>query len=199
MSGRTDKNVHAIGQVFHKDISTIWSNRLDELQKILNRKIPNSIKIRNLAETSSGFHARFSAKKRTYRYIFSTERPNPFSEKFISSIDLENFNLEKAKIGIEFFKGMHDFKNFSKEGSEPKSTIREIYETRAYKYRDFYVFKFSGNSFLRSQVRFMVATIIKFAKNELSENDLVQMLKRNIKVDFKPAPANGLYLWKIQY
>ncbi|EJF06954.1 pseudouridylate synthase I [Thiovulum sp. ES] len=199
MSGRTDKNVHAIGQVFHKDISKVWSNRLDELQKILNRKIPNSIKIQNLAETSSKFHARFSAKKRTYRYIFSGESSNPFSEKFISSIDLKNFDLQKAKIGIELFKGIHDFKNFSKEGSEPKSTIREIYETRAYQYRSFYVFKFSGNSFLRSQVRFMVATIIKFAKNELSENDIFQMLERNRKICFKPAPANGLYLWKIQY
>jgi tRNA pseudouridine38-40 synthase len=199
MSGRTDKNVHAIGQVFHKDISQVWSNRLDELQKIINRKIPNSIIIQNLSETSPKFHARFSAKKRTYRYIFSAEKSNPFSEKFISFIDLKNFNLEKAKEGIELFKGIHDFQNFSKEGSNPKSTIREIYETRAYKNRDFYVFKFRGNSFLRSQVRFMVSAIIKFAKSEISQNEVIQILEKKRNINFKPAPANGLYLWKIEY
>ncbi len=197
-SGRTDRGVHASGQVISFNIPDFWQD-LQKLKDKLNSILPNSIFIRSIQECSEDFHARFSATKRSYRYIISTSTPSPFNSTYITYID--NIDTQSIKEAIKLFKGSYDFKNFCKEGSDPNSTVREVYEAKFYKYKGFYIFKFSANGFLRSQIRLMVGFLLAISKGDKTIKDLEDHLNNlDLKKSYKkPAPSNGLYLSKVYY
>lgn len=191
ISGRTDKGVHATAQVCHVDLPEFWSD-LDKLKKVLNKMLPPSIHIKQVKKVDDDFHARFSAKKRVYRYVIKDSASNPFEDDFITFLDKVDFN--KIQKNIKLFEGTHDFKNFMKIGSEVKSTTRIIYKAFAYKYREYIILNFEANSFLYSQIRLMVGALLKLEKEQLLEK---LECKKNHKI--KPAKSNGLYLAKIKY
>ena len=102
-------------------------------------------------------------------------------------------------MAIKEFIGIHDFEFYSKKGSEPIQTIREIFDVKFYKYKDYYIFKFKGSSFLRSQIRMMVQMLLNISDGTLSIDNLKnQLLKKEQKLKTL-APPNGLYLSKIIY
>lgn len=189
--GRTDKGVHATYQVAHIDLPDFW-NDLDKLKRILGEMLPTSIMAKKIFAVSDDFHARYSAKKRTYRYIIKIGTPNPFEADFITFYDQVNFKtLQK---NIKLFVGQHDFANFMKTGSDTKSSIREIYKAFAYKHKDKIVLYFEANGFLRTQIRFMVGALMDLESQQIKEK-----LERSHNHRIKPAPANGLYLAKVKY
>jgi tRNA pseudouridine38-40 synthase len=108
-----------------------------------------------------------------------------------------NENIIK-KASKEFI-GIHDFEYFHKKGSEPFSTLREIYDIKFYSYKDIYVFKFTANSYLRSQIRMMVLFLLKISSKELSIDDLKLQLNKKELILKNLASPNGLYLSKIFY
>ena len=81
-SGRTDAGVHATGQVIHFDLPDFWDD-LKKLKRNLNRKL-SDIHFKHISIAVEDFHARFAAKKRLYRYVFKTQRPSVFEQKYIS-------------------------------------------------------------------------------------------------------------------
>ena len=195
-SGRTDKDVHASGQVVSFVIPDFWSD-LNKLALALSQQLSSSIKIQNIYKVSKDFHARFSAKKRVYRYILSSKPTTAFNDKYLSYHP--NINIIKIQEAMKSFIGVYDFEYFSKNGSDPKSTIREIYDIKFYKYKDFYIFKFKANSYLRSQIRMMVAFLLKISDDKVSIDDLKNQLQKKELKSWTLAPANGLYLSKIIY
>jgi len=195
-SGRTDKGVHAFRQSISCLIPKYW-NDLDRLKTALNKLLPNSIYIRAIHFVDELFHARFSAKKREYRYLISSKKPTPFNSNFISHYKI--IDEDKINESIKYFIGVHDFEYFSKKGSEPISTIREIYDIKFYKYNDIYVLNFRANSYLRSQIRMMVDFIMKISSGKLSIDDLKKQLNKEKLISWTLAPSNGLYLSKIHY
>lgn len=195
-SGRTDKGVHAFKQVVSCVIPSFWKD-LKKLQEVLNKQLPNSIQIRNIQKVDDTFHARFSAVKREYRYLISSKKLSPFNTNYISYY--EDINEEKINNAIKLFIGVHDFEYFSKKGSEPISTIREIYSINLYKHKDIYILNFKANSYLRSQIRMIVDFIMKISNGKLSLNDLTEQLNKRKLVSWTLAPSNGLYLSKIHY
>ena len=195
-SGRTDKGVHAFRQVVSCFIPSYW-NDLKKLQTILNKMLPNDIFVRSIYFVKDDFHARFSAKKREYRYIISQKPLTPFNSKYLAYYN--NFDIKKIFEVIKLLQGEYDFKYFSKTGSEPKSTIRIIYNIRFYQYKGYYIFQFIANSYLRSQIRMMVDFILKIAQNRLTINDLQLQLECKKRVSYTLAPSNGLYLSKVIY
>lgn len=190
-SGRTDKGVHALRQVCHIDLPEFWSDLL-KLKQTINKMLPSSIHIRRIIKVDKEFHARYSAKKRRYRYIIKNETSNPFESDFITFLPTVNFKLIKKNINI--FVGTHDFKYFMKTGSDIKTTTRTIYKAFAYKHKDYIVINFEANGFLRSQIRLMVGALLNLKDYQIKE-------KLDTKTDYKtkPAPSNGLYLSKIKY
>jgi len=190
-SGRTDKGVHATGQVCHIDLPLFW-NDLKKLKTVLNEMLSASIKIENIQEVNNNFHARYSAKRRVYRYIIKNTKSNPFEDNFITFLD--DINLNEIQKNIKLFCGKHDFKYFMKSGSDTNSTVRIIYKAFTYKYKDYIVLNFEANGFLRGQIRLMVGALLK-----LSDQEILNQLecKKNYKI--KPAKCNGLYLTKIKY
>lgn len=196
LSGRTDKEVHATGQVFNCIIPDFWTD-FKKLKEILNRNLPGSIKVLNISKVKDDFHSRFHAKSRVYRYIISSKPTSAFNDKFITYV--ENIDEELIKLAIKEFIGVYDFKYFHKTGSDKDITIREVFDTKFYKYKNIYVFRFTANSYLRSQIRLMVGFLL--AINEKKET--IENLKKQLRLQghfFKtPAKANGLYLTKIKY
>ncbi len=195
-SGRTDKGVHALNQVFHIDIPHYCFD-LDKLKRNLNHMIMPFIYIKQIKFTTFDFHARFSAKKRLYRYIVSHDKFNPFLANycvFLPELDANVLN-QNAK---EFI-GKHDFKYFKKQGSITKNDTRMIYQSGAYRYKSYTILYFLGNSFLRSQIRMMCSFLFKIEKKSLNNDDLRQQLNLISKIDTSLVPAHGLYLSKIYY
>lgn len=195
-SGRTDSGVHATGQVIDIDLPAYWSD-LKRLKNYLNRVCAPSIMIAKIEEVDEGFHARFSAKKRVYRYLIKVGESSVFSQSFVTYHDSVDFL--KIKESIVLFEGEHDFEYFSKSGSDPKSTVREITKCRFYKHKEFYIFSFEANGYLRSQIRMMVDFLLKISDGELRKEELIEQLEKKKIYNRGLAKPNGLYLAKIKY
>lgn len=190
-SGRTDKGVHATGQVCHIDLPEFWSD-LKKFKRVLNEMLPKSIHVKEIKEVDIEFHARYSAKKRLYRYIIKEGQSNPFEDDFITFID--DVDFETIEKNIKLFRGDFDFKYFMKTGSDINSTCRTVYKAFAYRHNGYIVLNFEANGFLRSQIRLMVGALLTLNSTEIKEQ---LHCEKNYKV--KPAKCNGLYLAKIKY
>lgn len=195
-SGRTDKGVHAFRQVVSCDIPSFWSDT-KKLKKALKKMLPLSISIRKVQIVDNSFHARFSAKSREYRYLIAKKPTTPFNSKYLSYY--ENIQKDKIKEALKYFVGVNDFEYFSKKGSEPLSTIREIYSIDFYEYKEVYVLRFKANSYLRSQIRMMVDFILKISSGKLTTEDLKTQLNKKELISWTLANPSGLYLSKINY
>lgn len=190
-SGRTDRGVHALNQICHIDLPLFWSD-LTKLQIALQNALPPSILIKKIKLVDDNFHARYSAKRRVYRYILKVGKSNPFEDDFVTFVDnIDFFEIQKR---IKLFCGTFDFKFFMKNGSDIKSTTRVIYRAYAYKHKDYIILNFEANGFLRSQIRLMVGALFT-----LSEVEVLEQLECRVKHKIKPAKSSGLYLCKIKY
>jgi tRNA pseudouridine38-40 synthase len=190
-SGRTDKGVHATAQVAHLTLPTFWDDLL-RLQTTLNKMLPPTIHIKKIFKVNEDFHARYSAKKRVYRYIIKEGDSNPFEDAFITF--RKRVAFEDIQQNIKIFEGEHDFSNFMKTGSDTKGSVRIIYKAFAYRYKGTIVLYFEANGFLRTQIRFMVGSLFDMDKKTIEEQ--LHCVKKH---KLKPAKGNGLYLTKIKY
>jgi len=190
-SGRTDRGVHATGQVCHIDVPPYWSN-LEKLQTSINKIVAPSILIKKIKIVNESFHARYSAKKRVYRYIIKSSSSNPFEESFVTFLQDVDFATLQEK--MKLFCGTYDFRFFMKSGSDVKSTTRIIYRAFAYRHKGYIILNFEANGFLRSQIRLMVGALLA-----LSSEQIIEQLECQKRYKIKPAPSNGLYLSKIKY
>jgi len=195
-SGRTDRGVHATKQVLHFDLPSFWKD-LNKLQESLKRILPSSIVIRRVEWVTDDFHARYSAKKRVYRYILSTQQPSPFLADIITYVD--TLDTLKVKEAIKLFEGTHNFEYFKKSGSDTTNFERKIYKTRLYTHKGYTVLYFEANGFLRSQIRLMVGFLLQISNGEKSKEDLITQLSCTKQFKIKPAPHQGLYLSNIKY
>ena len=194
-SGRTDAGVHATGQVIDFTIPPFWTD-LNKLKIALNRKL-KYISFKHISFIEEAFHSRFSAKKRTYRYIFKTKEISIFEQNHIAYYPPFNpILLEKA---LKIFKGEHDFSNFIKTGSITHTNIRHIYKAYYKKYQNYHIIYFQANGFLRSQVRMMVEGAMQVALEKWCLENLQKQLMLEEKSMTKLAPPEGLYLARIGY
>ncbi len=194
-SGRTDAGVHATGQVIHFDLPEFWSD-LDRLKLNLNRKL-TEIQFKHICTVSPDFHARFSARKRLYRYVFKTEKPSVFEQKYISYYP--EFDTELLTEALALFTGEHDFNYFHKTGTVTHTTVREIYQVNYIQRNSYHYIYFQANGFLRSQVRMMIEAAIQSAKGDMTVKQLLEQINCQEKHTTKLAPPEGLYLAKILY
>lgn len=194
-SGRTDAGVHATGQVIHFELPHFWKD-LEKLKVALNRKL-KEIRFKHITPVSDDFHARFSAKKRLYRYVFKTSTVSLFEQKHVSSY--ETFNTQKLKNALQCFEGEHDFSHFRKTGSLTYTTSRVIYKTAYVQRGKYHYLYFQANGFLRSQVRMMVEAAMLHAHGDLTLRQIEEQLRGEKKHTTSLAPPEGLYLARVTY
>jgi tRNA pseudouridine38-40 synthase len=208
-AGRTDAGVHALAQV----ACFRTSSRLapDIFQKALNALLPCDIRITETAESDDTFHARFSARGKSYFYLISTDRiVSPFLHRYVWRLPYElDFNAMKE--AMFYFRGTHDFSAFRGSGCSAKTTVRTIAEATAQNLAalefitasiegNFIKFRFEGNAFLRHMVRNMVGTIVEAGKGKIKPEDIERIMNSCDRRCAGPtAPAQGLFLERIEY
>lgn len=196
-SGRTDALVHAINQFAHFDLNLNISS--DNLQKALNSLLPNDIYIKEIRTVSSDFHARFCVKEKEYIYKINVGEYDPFMRNYIYQYN-KPLDLEKMRLAIQFFKGKHNFKSFTKTNPDITDYDREIYDVDIERDNDILVIRFKGNGFLRYMVRNMVGTLISVGEGKTSPSEIKQIFEFEDRTKAKKtAPANGLYLNNVYY
>lgn len=195
-AGRTDKGVHALGQIISLDIHNRWEFKLDTLKKIINQKL-NYIQVKTIKAVDNDFNPRFDAKYRVYRYIISTKKKDVFLHNYISFID--DFNATILKQTTPIFIGSHNFKYFQKTGTENVGSHRTVYDAKFYTHKEKGIFIFKANGFLRSQIRFMVGFLLEISNKKLNKEQLIEQLQVKKRHCSKLAVANGLYLLRMKY
>jgi len=194
-SGRTDAGVHATGQVIDFELPIFWQD-LKKLKEVLNRKLKH-ISLKHISWVEDSFHARFSAKRRIYRYIFKTTTPSIFENRYVAHYP--KFNKKLLQESLKAFEGEHDFSNFLKTGTTTHTNIRIIYKVHYKKYNHYHIIYFEANGFLRSQVRLMVEFAMGVALGKLTIQQQLEQLELKQKYNTKLAPPEGLYLARIIY
>ena len=196
-SGRTDRGVHATGQVIHFDLPSHWQNDLKKLKTVYNRLLSPHIQIKTITPVSDAFHARFSAKRRIYRYVFKSTPPTPFENLY--ACHLHHSNPEKLQSALKLFEGTHDFCYFHKKGSDPGSTVRTIFRTDVKAFRRYIMLYIEANGFLRSQVRMIVGACMDYMHNNLTLKQIDEQLTGKTMHSTHLAPPQGLYLARVIY
>lgn len=195
-SGRTDRGVHATRQVLHLDLPDYW-NDPERLRQMMNLQLPPSIRIRRVEHAANDFHARYSARIRSYRYILRSGEPNPFEADFVTFVPHLDATAIMDAIGA--FEGEHDFDFFKKSGSDTTHYVRRIFRAYAYSHRGYLILRFDANGFLRSQIRMMAAFLLRISEGKATREDLVEQLQCKARHSTDLAPHNGLYLMRIMY
>lgn len=194
-AGRTDTGVHAFGQVAHFDLDT--NLQITQLLKALNARLPHDIRIIDVAQTSDEFHARFSAKRRHYRYQCYLGDNLLFKNQSWSIGEIDKSILDIFAKKIE---GTHNFLSFSKLNKQLENTLCSIYQSKWFKTEKMLIFNVCGNRFLHHMVRYLVGTMVAGAQDKISLDyfeDLLINPQKSVKI-FK-APPEGLILLGIDY
>lgn len=195
-SGRTDTNVHALGQVFHfeTDLNIAPAN----WKKALNSILPDDIYIKEAEDVDLSFHSRFDALIKEYHYFLSIDEYNPLKSQYIyyHRFDLD---IERMKQAIKYFVGEHDFTSFTSNKTK-KNKVRTIYEAAIINKGKELEFLFRGSGFLRYQIRIMVGTLIEIGQGKRDVSSINDIFEQKDRKKAGPtAKPQGLYLYKVEY
>jgi tRNA pseudouridine38-40 synthase len=196
-SGRTDRGVHATGQVVHFDLPSHWHDELPKLRTMFNRLLAPRIHFKHIAPVREDFHARFDARRRIYRYLLKRHEPTPFEAPYCLHVpDLATEGLAEA---LARFEGRHDFAYFHKKGSDPGSTVRTLYRARLERFGRYTILYLEADGFLRSQVRMITAAALACMRGELTLHQIDRQLAGLERHTTLLAPPQGLYLARVIY
>jgi tRNA pseudouridine38-40 synthase len=207
-SGRTDTGVHALAQIvtFVTESSVPTANFV----KALNDILPAAMRVLEVAEAPTDFHARHSAHAKTYRYrIYRESICPPFLARYVWHYP---YRLDEKAMAqaAELVVGEHDFTSFAavdpergREG-EPASNVRRIFSSscgrEGERQEKELVYTVRGSGFLHHMVRNLVGTFILVGRGTLSVEDVTRILEaKNRSAAGATAPASGLYLVNVEY
>ena len=196
--GRTDTGVHASHYILHVDLPEHLQDG-ESLRYKLNKMLPGSIVIYKIYPVNQDSHARFGATERSYRYFIHQEK-NPFAVK-TSTYFPKELDLDKMNAAAQLLIGKQDFTSLSKLHTDVKTNICDVREAFWFKNEvGQLVFQISADRFLRNMVRATVGTLLEVGLGKIKPEELKSILAAKDRGEAKTsAPAEGLYLWKIDY
>ena len=197
-SGRTDAGVHALGQVANFHAPEMFS--LEEILNTLNEYLSKDIRVLSVEEVDERFHARLTAKGKTYEYrIDNGKIANVFQRKY--TMREENpLDLEAMRAAAVQFLGTHDFKTFCANKKMKKSTVRTITAIEIKEMDGIVSIRYTGNGFLYNMVRILTGTLIEVGRGKRKPAEMADVIyaKDRGAAGFT-APAQGLFLVEVDY
>lgn len=197
-SGRTDAGVHALGQVAH--FRTESSMKADEFQKALNSLLPRDIAVKEAVEEAEDFHARYSAKRKLYRYvILQVESRSAFSHRYDWDIGYD-LDVPTMVRGAQYLLGTHDFSAFRAASCTAKNPVKTIYRLEVHQRGDDIVFLIEADGFLKHMVRTIVGTLAEVGRGYIRPKTVKSILESRDRSQAGPtAPPQGLFLLEVTY
>ncbi|HEY6102282.1 MAG TPA: tRNA pseudouridine(38-40) synthase TruA [bacterium] len=197
-AGRTDAGVHALGQVanFHAT-SRIATDRFPPA---LNAHLPDAIRILSAREGPPGFHSRYAATGRTYRYaVLNRPAPSPILRAHTYHVPAA-LDLEAMQEGAALLLGTHPFASFRGVGSGERTTVCTVRRADVARAGDTVLFTFEADRFLRHMVRLIVGTLLRVGRAKLPSETMAEILAAQDNRKAGPrAPAHGLFLVRVSY
>jgi len=199
-SGRTDKGVHALSQYANFKFKEKIKEKKTFLNSINFFLKKNCISILDVKIKNNNFHARFSAKLRTYEYLIINRQGDLSIDRNRAWHVKKNINLQLLKKGAKILEGTHDFSIFRASSCSAKSPIKKMQLIKVIKNYDKIKIRFSSKSFLQNQVRSMVGCLKYLSTGKWSFTDFKKAFKSKKRERCAPpAPACGLYLINVKY
>ncbi len=198
-SGRTDRGVHAKGQMANFHTSRKW--KPSELKDKMNQYLPEDICILDCEMVNDRFHSRFNSVGKKYRYVFykGYEGLKPvFDRKFVAVLD-EPVDIQKMQEAACRLTGKHDFRGFSRDRTK-KSTVRRINRISIREDGNYIVIEYVGNGFLHHMVRILTGTLVEIGTGMRDPKTIEQIFNNRIREEAGYlVPAQGLTLAEVYY
>ncbi len=197
-SGRTDKGVHALGQVANFIADTNIES--DKIKIALNANLPTSIRIIESVDVPMEFHARFDAHKKTYMYqIYNSRVLSPFYCNYSYFVP-SRLDFELMDDASKLLLGTHDFRGFMAAGSDVKTTVRTVYDVELTKNDEFIKLYITGNGFLYNMVRIIAGTLVDIGKGSREKECIEKALESCDRTMLgHTAKPEGLFLKEVCY
>lgn len=203
-SGRTDAGVHAEGQVVNVHLSRPFTTA--KLRLAINGNIRRDLRVLSIEEAAEDFHARFSAKVKTYVYrVVNAPVMSPFWLRYAHH-ESRLLNVERMNEAARLFLGKHDWTGFSAARSDVENRVRTVKEFSVNSFWDarantsIIEFRISANGFLRYMVRSIVGTLLEVGRDEKDFATILRAIKTGERnLSGQTAPAHGLTLLKVDY
>ena len=206
-AGRTDAGVHALGQV--ASVAVSFTHDTATIRRALNVNLPVTLRVLDVEDAAEGFHARFNAGFKTYRYqIANTPVVSPFLAPFVWHVP-DPLRVEAMADAAALLVGEHDFAAFQSAGTQVTTTVRTITVSTLTRQaatsggaalQDLVVYEVSGSGFLRHMVRAIAGTLVEVGRGHRTPESMRQLLAGGLRHDAGPtAPAAGLLLVRVDY
>ena len=201
-SSRTDAGVHALGMVVHFEIPLAELKMPSRhLPLAINACLPGDIRVLSAARAREGFHARFDAKGKQYRYrIWNHPAMNPLLRTQAWHVS-RPLDLAARREAALLFVGRHDFRSFTaNRGGELKDPIRTLSRCEVRRNGREIIVILEGEGFLYKMCRGIVGTLVQIGEGRFPAQEVKAILaRRDRRVAGMNAPAHGLVLWKVFY
>ncbi len=199
-AGRTDAGVHALNQVANFRISSDSFNKLNPTKFLhsLNSILPSDIAVKKAEKTAEGFHSRYSAKKRTYKYFITKKKKAVNGDKFY--LLKTKFDIDLAKEYCKLLEGVHYFQYMCKNTDDKHGFMSRVFEASIRKQKDgTFVFTICANRFLHSMVRAVVGMMLKVASSKIIITEFKSKFKNKEPLKIQYVPAHALFLDRVIY
>jgi tRNA pseudouridine38-40 synthase len=195
---RTDAGVHAMGQVVN--FGTVKGIENRGLIRGLNSMLPRDIRIRGAEDVDEAFHARYSARSKTYVYcILNRPCNSPFLSRYVLNVD-RPLMVAGMKQAIKTVLGSHDFSAFKKKDEVYRSPVREVMRAGVATKGDMAYVIIEATGFLRYMVRNIVGTLLVIGQGRMAPEGFRTILESGQRENAGPtAPPHGLFLREIRY
>ena len=200
-AGRTDRGVHATGQVVSAQVPPKWTAAA--LRRALNAILPDDIWIASAAHVPAEFHARYSATARSYVYQVGTrpEAWSPFQRRWCWPLrDREVLHRALLDEAAAQLIGQRSFKAFAKAGQPERGELCEVTVSGWREWAYGVAYEVTANRFLHHMVRYLVGSMIEIALGRRPADDMQRLLSNESGFETSaPAPAEGLFLSRVHY